>query len=192
MRTTENRHMLPSPQTHACCKVSHRKISDVCVMPSNTAHALALLHTPCPTPALYWGGASVWVGNPGRASADQTSHTSTRHACVAFTQSTPCPNRFLGSGRAARMQPVLEKLLVLSDAALIHLLIQLTTLPVLLPVLHMASVSTTAQPFLSVKLEAVAALRGGTAIPVGEAAGGGGGSATGVKPPCAPVQGARL
>ena len=52
--------------------------------------------------------------------------------------------------------------------------------------------STAAQTFLSVKLQAMAALHGGTAIPVAEAARGGGGGAIWVKPPCAAVQGARM
>ena len=50
---------------------------------------------------------------------------------------------------------MLEKLLVLSEAAWIHLLIQLTTLPAQLPALHTPSVSTAALPFLSVRLQAV-------------------------------------
>ena len=52
---------------------------------------------------------------------------------------------------------MLEKLLVLSEAAWIHLLIQLTTLPAQLPALHMPSASTAALPVQSVKLQAVAA-----------------------------------
>jgi hypothetical protein len=58
------------------------------------------------------------------------------------------------------------QLLVLSEAVLTHRLIQLST--------------------------PMAALHGGTAIPVGEAARGGGGGAAGVKPPCAPVEGTRM
>ena len=59
-------------------------------------------------------------------------------------------------------------------------------------ILHTIAAAKRACHGMLVRLQVVAALHGGTAIPVGEAARGGGGGATGVKPPCAPVQGARM